>query len=375
VTRKNAALHLTPVVFAALVMLAAPALAAGKATINDTARYLAGLKPSANSPLMALTRERSWITHARTLDQAWKRIEKAQLSKIRAWSNKHLTRRHRLMLYMFSGPDFLYADAFYPDASVYVLSALEPVGPLPDAARLSSGARAGGLQHLRASMQSVLSFSFFKTKQMKSDLGSGVMRGTLPLLYVFMARAGKTIQDVELIRLNPDGTISPRGRAAAKGRPEGVKIVFSGKTGPLRTLYYFRTDLSNGGLRKSGLRPFAESFGAAGSLVKSASYLLHNGSFKVARDFLLKHSATIVQDPSGIPVRHFSKKTWRLTPFGKYRGPIDLFAEYYQPAMKPLFARGRAQPINFGIGYRWRTYETSVLLAVKRSALTTTTVD
>ena len=32
------------------------------------------------------------------------------------------------MFYMFSGPDFLYADAFYSKATTYVLSALEPVG-------------------------------------------------------------------------------------------------------------------------------------------------------------------------------------------------------------------------------------------------------
>ena len=36
------------------------------------------------------------------------------------------------MFYMFSGPDFLYADAFYSKATTYVLSALEPVGSVPD---------------------------------------------------------------------------------------------------------------------------------------------------------------------------------------------------------------------------------------------------
>ena len=35
------------------------------------------------------------------------------------------------MFYMFSGPDFLYADAFYSKATTYVLSALDP-GPVPE---------------------------------------------------------------------------------------------------------------------------------------------------------------------------------------------------------------------------------------------------
>ena len=36
------------------------------------------------------------------------------------------------MLYMFSGPDFLYATSFFPNASTYVLAGLEPVGAVPD---------------------------------------------------------------------------------------------------------------------------------------------------------------------------------------------------------------------------------------------------
>ena len=43
------------------------------------------------------------------------------------------------MFYMFSGPDFLYADAFYSKASTYVLGALEPVGAVPDLTRLPRG--------------------------------------------------------------------------------------------------------------------------------------------------------------------------------------------------------------------------------------------
>ena len=35
------------------------------------------------------------------------------------------------MLYMFSGPDFLYAISFFPTAPTYVLSGLEPVGEVP----------------------------------------------------------------------------------------------------------------------------------------------------------------------------------------------------------------------------------------------------
>ena len=354
--------------FAAIALLLATIVQSTAAPVsaNDIARYLAGLPPSASSPLTALMRERNWRFHSATLNKAWARIEKNQLKRIRAWSKKHIPGTRKQMLYMFSGPDFLYANAFFPDAETYVLSALEPVGPIPNLWRLSPGARAGALQELRASMQSVLSYSFFITKQMKSHLRSGNMRGTLPVLFVFLARSGKTITNVEYVHLNPDGLAVPNN-ARLKGSSPGVRIAFTDQAGKSRTLYYFQTDLSNGGLKSSGFRAFSQALGPADSLVKSASYLLHSGNFSLSRNFLLKHSDVIVQEDSGIPLRFFNRKVWQLQPFGRYVGPISIFPRKYQRDMQVLFARGRAKSINFGIGYRWRTHETHVLLATKKN--------
>src|SRR5579864_4931539 len=100
------------------------------------------------------------------------------------------------MFYMFSGPDFLYANAFYPKATTYVLSALEPPGSVPDLTRLPYWAVGSALYNVERSLASILSFSFFITKQMKVDLHAGQISGTLPILYVFLARSGKTIREV-----------------------------------------------------------------------------------------------------------------------------------------------------------------------------------
>ncbi len=77
------------------------------------------------------------------------------------------------MFYMFSGPDFLYANAFYPKATTYVLSALEPPGSVPDLAKLPRGGVGAALYNVERSLSSILSFSFFITKQMKIDLQRG----------------------------------------------------------------------------------------------------------------------------------------------------------------------------------------------------------
>ena len=55
----------------------------------------------------------------------------------------------------------------------------------------------------------MLSYSFFQTKHMRRDLNSGQMTGTLPILYVFLARSGKTIHEVSFVSLDKDGTVLP----------------------------------------------------------------------------------------------------------------------------------------------------------------------
>jgi hypothetical protein len=143
----------------------------------------------------------------------------------------------------------------------------------------------------------------------------------------------------------------------------GVRIVFAGGDGRERTLYYFSTDLSNSGVKASGFLKFCATLAPGNSLIKSASYLLHSGNFTTVRDFLLANSATIIQDDSGIPLAYYSPKKWRFFPFGRYAGPIDEFPGRYQPSYAELFRR--AQPMDFGIGYRWRTHESNLLLSVK----------
>jgi hypothetical protein len=143
----------------------------------------------------------------------------------------------------------------------------------------------------------------------------------------------------------------------------GVRITFAGSDGLEKTLYYFSTDLSNSGVKTSGFLKFCATLAPANSLIKSASYLLHSGNFTTVRNFLLNNSATIIQDDSGIPLAYYSTKKWRLFPFGRYLGPIDEFPGRYQESYAALFRR--AQPIDFGIGYRWRTPETNVLLSVR----------
>jgi hypothetical protein len=348
---------------AMFIAAAGPARAADTVTADDTARFLAGMLPSADSPLLPLTRDPAWQHHARFFDTAFGQLEQRQVSKIRAWSTANLAAPRPTMFYMFSGPDFLYADAFYSKATTYVLSALEPVGSVPDLTRLARGGVGAALYNVERSMSSILSFSFFITKQMKVDLRAGQLNGTLPILYVFLARSGKTIRDVSAVALDDKGTAYFANENPGPNATHGVRIIFAGSDGEARTLYYFSTDLSNGGVRSSGFLKFCAGLAPGNSLLKSASYLLHSGNFTSVRDFILANSATIIQDDSGIPLAYYNAKKWKLFPFGRYAGPIGEFPGRYQEQYAELFRR--SQPMDFGIGYRWRSHESNLLLAVK----------
>jgi hypothetical protein len=337
--------------------------AADTVTTDDTARFLAGMIPSADSPLMPLTKDPSWQRHARLFDSAFAQLEQRQISKVRAWADANLTAPKPTMFYMFSGPDFLYADAFYPRATTYVLSALEPPGSVPDLTKVPRGSVGAALSHVEHSLGSILSFSFFITNKMKVDLHAGQLNGAMPLLYVFLARSGKTIKNVSTVALDDKGSAYFAGENPTINATRGVRIVFAGSDGVEKTLYYFATDLSDSGVRSSGFLKFCATLAPGSSLIKSASYLLHSGSFSTVRNFILANSATIIQDDSGIPLGYYSAKKWRFFPFGRYAGPIAKFPGRYQQSYAELFRR--AQPMDFGIGYRWHSHESNLLLLVR----------
>ena len=301
---------------AATVFLAAamPARAADTVTADDTARFLAGMPPSADLPLTPLTKDPAWQHHAKFFDAAFAQLEQRQLSKIRAWADTNLAAPKPTMFYMFSGPDFLYADAFYAKASTYVLSALEPPGSVPDLTRMPRGGVDAALYDVERSLGSILSFSFFITKKMKVDLHAGQISGTLPILYVFLARSGKTIREVSPVALDDKGAAYFANENPGKNATRGCGSCSPASDGAARTLYYFSTDLSNPGVRVSGFLKFCETLAPGNSLIKSASYLLHSGNFTTVRDFILANSATIIQDDFGIPLALLRPEEMALLP-------------------------------------------------------------
>lgn len=348
-------------VFLALLWLAGLAAAQDA---DATAKFLAGM-PVRGTALESYGNDPAWADHALEFDAAWRKLDARQLAKIRAWTPTYLGTAHTErcpLFYMFSGPDFLYAQAFFPNASSYVLCGTEPVGTLPDLAKIPRGALHASLANLRKSLNSVLSWSFFITKDMKVDFTQTQFSGTLPVMLVFLARSGCRIESVEAVALDKAGSLT-----SGKGATPGVKIAFFGAAGRAQTLYYFTTDLGNWGIKaQPGFLRFCAQQGSGVSLLKAASYLMHENGFSEVRDFLLTHSKLIVQDDSGIPLRFFAPGKWTLRYCGRYTGPINLFKQYPQPDLARAHQSSLAAPLDFGFGYQWQPARSSLLIATPK---------
>ncbi len=350
----------------AALLLAAPGVvrAADGQTSDDIAHFLAGLPPSANSPLASMTDEAAWKKHAEIFNADWTSLEDHQLANVRAWSAANIKQSQPVLFYMFSGPDYLYANAFFPHAKTIIMSGLELTGNIPELSDITSRSVNTELNGIRGALGNLFKHSYFITSQMGSQLSRGRLSGTLPIIYVFLARSGKTIRDVSLVAIDKEGKVHPQDEPGFEATAKGVKIVFAGNDGEEQTLYYFQTDLSDKGVPNSGFLKFCEGFGTGDSFVKSASYLLHNPGFSDVRDFLLKNTVSLVQDDTGIPVKYLSATDWQLHPFGTYLAPIRQFRHAQQPKLVELFKKSSEGPLNFTVGYHWGK-PSNLLLAVK----------
>ncbi|HSI14781.1 MAG TPA: hypothetical protein VK961_22195 [Chthoniobacter sp.] len=319
----------------ALLLACSASLLQAAPSADDLAKFVAGL-PVRDSALAAMERDNNWIGHAAVLDKKWVKMDQRQLVPVRAWAagNPAVSRVSGTVFYTFSGPDFLYAHSLFPNASTYILCGTEPVGSVPDITQMQPQHVAGDLANVRTALDTMLTTHYFITKDMRVDLTRGNISGTLPILYFFLARTGCTIQGVKLT-----GT--------------SVQIDFRGPSGKSQTVYYIKTDLSNGG-SNAQFFAFCNKHAPGASLVKSASYLLHGDSFSKVRNWILANSSVIIQDDSGIPFHSFDPKRWTIRLYGSYEGPIGLFKEHYQPALATAYQQSNPAPLGFAFGYAWQ---------------------
>jgi len=340
------------------------------AQVQDVAAFLGGLQPSQHSDLASLAQQPAWQAFAKDQEKSWAKYGATHTSRMTKWASTELDSVHRsspTIFYPFSGPDFLNVFTMFPTSQTYVLMGLEPVGSVPARKSLENPRL---FSAVKASLWSVLNFSFFRTNDMAVDLKSVELDGAVPLLMLFAARTGNQITAVRHVQLDAAGNLQPASpdtsRAALKKIVPGVEIKLHGADGQPKTVYYFSTDLSNHGLQvKPAPIKFVSSLGPLTTYVKSATYLMHKLYFSEVRRLVLRHSRYILQDDSGIAMKFFQKGAWQFNYYGTYKRPINLFAKHYQPELTKAYSDTlhRPRPLPFGTGYNWRQTDSNLLLA------------
>lgn len=335
------------------------------ASMNDTARMLAGLPAlTGNDSYPEVRSSNGWQAHQARLDELWRDYEGRHRQPIRRWASREIgdLQGTGSVFYPFSGPDFLFADAFFPRAETVVLCGLESAEPLPQLSSLNGSDIESGLNGLRNSLNSVIQFSFFITKDMRTDLQATRFRGVLPVVLVFLARSGHGVESVDGIRLDGNGNpvLAQAGQDAT-----GLLIRARSPHGGTRRIFYFKQDLSNDSIHSGApFLKFVSQLGRPPAFTKSASYLMHEGSFTAIRDYVLQNCRALVQDPSGVPYEQLLKAGMNVRLYGDYKGTLQMFNEHNQPDLIEAYKDRKlgAQPLDFGIGYLYNPTSTCLMV-------------
>ncbi|MFN6037933.1 MAG: hypothetical protein ACK452_05655 [Bacteroidota bacterium] len=348
-------------------------------TLDEMAKIISGINEGNAKVLGKVFNRKTFANYSNSFENSWKKFDSVrapQLENFRSGKLNAVIGKTNTLFYPFSGPDFLYANSFFPDADRYIMMGLEPVGTLPfiDQKNMVNDSLGTYFQEVKNSLNSIMSSSFFKTISMHSDFRHRNLDGTLHVLLLFIKRTGHDICSIKPGSVDTSGTwqYQPSFPVMAKTNlnNKGIEIKFTDKSGRLKTLYFFSVNLGNKSLKsnKNMLNYFAK-LGEVNTYVKGASYLMHQTEFSEIRKVIFEHSNFVMQDDSGIAMAYFKSSgfDWDYTLFGKYTRPISLFASRYQSELDSMWKTKGSTPLGFGLGYNSYDKNSNLMVAKKIS--------
>lgn len=341
---------------------------------NDFARLVAGLPLEEGSSLAQYTQSEAYKKMVIDLDKVWTKVDTDRFAKMRSWASTELSmvnKDNTFLFYPFSGPDFVNAYQFFPHADNYLLIGLETVMPFPDLRTFTPKMIDNYFISILESIDDLFEKSYFLTRRMSVDFQKGRTEGILPVLCLFIVRTGHTIADIEKLEINEQGDILASAIDTVNAKLKGVKIsFFKPEDKQLKTVYYFRQDLSNSGLKQNpNFMKMLQNLPSCNTYFKSASYLLHYPYFTDLRPLILEKSKCILQDDTGVPFRFFDRAKWTLKVYGIYDKPIKDFKSMEQKDLKNFYdslkSLGAVKPMPFDLGYHWGKKDNNLILAIK----------
>lgn len=327
--------------------------------LTSISNFFGGVQSPQIDSLIPNNLKAQWTQYTNKMNSTYSDVNsKKEIMSV--WRDKNISVSQGTLFYPFSGPDFLHANVFFPNYDTIVMIGLEPTGSAD--VKLSQYTDPQVFSDITRSLSAILNHSFFLTKAMAVDFTNTKLNGTLPVFMHFFSRTGYSIYSVEDVFLKSNGEIvNMKENKSVEGLYKGVcyQVI---KDNKLKLIYYFSMNLMDGNYNNNkGLKDHPEigimmnRFNIKTTYLKAASYLLHNDSFSIIKDLILKNTNQIVQDDSGFPIRYLiNNKTWNTSFYGSYTKPISLFNVRYQQDLydcyhNPVLPAGE---LPFGIGYK-----------------------
>jgi len=342
---------------------------------NDVARVIAGLPIlGKDSILFAIQQTPYYATYKKFCDESFGSIKTKMLNPIQKWTTeKNIgdNRENSTCFYPFSGPDFMFANAFYPKAQNYILLGLERRGSTPSFAKMTETQRKNYFNGMIKSMKYINTRGYFVTQHMGSDYTKTHLNGVTHMVLYMMARTGHSIISVG------DGWLDKAGKLThineQEKNPEGsvrMKVIefTNGNNTERRTLYFFNHNIADEPVKShSEMVTFIQGFSNKSAYLKAAQCAAFNSNFETARSLVLSCDK-VIQDDSGIPYKHFADDSkYKTQLFGTYTGVISDLKWCFQPQLKKdLENLGENKDLPFKISYNGNYGKGVIIYAEKK---------
>jgi APA family basic amino acid/polyamine antiporter len=288
------------------------------------------------------------------LNASWNQTTTEKFNPIRKWcldeSIDSLYQKPYGVFYPFSGPDFPFAYAFYPNADTYILAGLEEAGNDKSLVFSKDPDYKSFIKNAERYFYFSNKLGFFRTIDMAKQFSE---KGVIDILAFYLNKSDCKIISMELMKWN--NVSGQPEKLQADEKANVCYVEFLNQNNKSAELYYFKKDLSDEGLGKDSLwlnwvdKQMTKK--NIVSLTKSASYLMHSSSFSSVRNYILSKSKVHIQDDTGIDFDYIlnSKRNYKL--FGKYTRTIPLFKHAFNQNLRNQYTSETIKPLPFKIGY------------------------
>jgi hypothetical protein len=346
--------------------------------LNEAALLFAGKEIPKGSKLNQYAETDFYKTYSRQMESAWNSLQRPNLQKINEWWKAFKPSRYPdTVLYPFSGPDIMNALTFFPEADNYIMFGLESPGIIPDPHAMSLDQITRGLNGLRNSLGDILHMNFFKTEGMAAEMSNKSFNSIAGIIMYFLSTNGYTVVGARKIVIDAASNVvagnpsddSIDWQKPPKSRVPGVEITFRKGSGKTQTVRYYMLNVIDNALTASSPNfiPYIKKEGPYATIIKSASYLMHNDNVKFTqiRSAILAATDYLLQDDSGIPLRYFKPDNYKLGFHGYYNGPIGLFANRMQYDLKKAMDEKSTGRLPFSYGYVYKPGQSNLMTAEK----------